>query len=162
MPFQPDIGSQISDLMSESAEGLIVSDTRQKAGRSISAAGAAVEPPAGGGVKLTRNDGRGRGHLGVVRAERRGQPLALGGSNGGALGIHDGAEPKGTCERNQSFHDSPTGANLPFVSRLVKPGHQVVRWGHATTGGHFDRRSDRLELLLRRVIREEAGVTPVR
>ena len=45
LPFQPDIGSQISDLMSESLDGLIVSATRQNAGR---LAAAAAPPPPGG------------------------------------------------------------------------------------------------------------------
>src|SRR5688572_22909905 len=46
LPFQPAAGSQTSDLMSESLVGLIVSATRQKAGR-LAAACAAPGPPPG-------------------------------------------------------------------------------------------------------------------
>src|ERR1700680_3040673 len=44
LPFQPDICSHVSDLMSESGEGLMVNSTRQNAGRSAkpSAAPAAL------------------------------------------------------------------------------------------------------------------------
>src|SRR5271165_4314890 len=43
-PFQPDSGSQVSDLMSESREGAMVMVTRQNAGRSANPSSA----PAGG------------------------------------------------------------------------------------------------------------------
>src|ERR1700680_2499324 len=44
LPFQLDIGSQVSDLMSESCDGVRVNATRQNAGRSANSAAA----PAGG------------------------------------------------------------------------------------------------------------------
>src|SRR4029077_16807041 len=44
LPFQPESGSQVSDLISESLDGLIVNSTRQKAGRSANPSAA----PAGG------------------------------------------------------------------------------------------------------------------
>ena len=47
MPFHPDSGNQTSDLMSESLDGLIVSVTRQKAGRPAAACAATAPPPGG-------------------------------------------------------------------------------------------------------------------
>jgi len=44
LPFQSDIGSQTSDLMSESVDGVIVSSTRQNAGI-VPASRAAAAPP---------------------------------------------------------------------------------------------------------------------
>src|SRR3954453_1525502 len=49
LPFQPLSGSHTSLLMSESAEGVSVSCTRQKAGNPVSALGASA-PSDGGGV----------------------------------------------------------------------------------------------------------------
>src|SRR2546428_703140 len=44
-PFQPESGIQISALMSESVDGLIVAATRQNAGRSAKACAAPGPPP---------------------------------------------------------------------------------------------------------------------